>query len=121
MEQPVKVLVTKRDDSPPPAILNTPGDAPNVQIVEMPAWKQVIVRAVRAYLQNVLGYILGAGIGTSVAFAADAVLPVMPARDFLTILLAALSAAIGPTLVTIIQNALELTAGLDTSRPGLRG
>ena len=114
---PVKVVVTKREETPEhPTLIRTPQSEADLQVVPMPWYTQVLIRAARTYLQNVIGYILGAAIGTSVAYAAEAVLPVMPARDFAVVFLASLSVAIGPTVVCVLQNGLEILTKLDATQ-----
>jgi hypothetical protein len=100
-------------------------------------WKLVGVRVLRTYLQVVLGLLGGSAIGAGVASAylaaigqwflverafAAVVSGDMPrAPVFFTILIIALSRAVGPAVICAIWNTAELLGELDKSRPGLRG
>lgn len=122
-----KVLVTAGPDAPPDgSIIITPPGPPNMEAAVMRWWTQMLVRASRSYIQNVLGYLLGAGIGLSAAHAAEVALAsadMRPPDDVMAfgrLLLVAMSAAVGPTFVCVLQNALELLGGIDAKYPKLR-
>lgn len=122
-----KVLVTARPEAPPEgSVIYTPSGSPDMEVKVSRWWVQVLVRASRSYLQNVLGYLLGAGLGLNVAHAAEIALAAADIRPdpdvivFGRLFLTAMGAAVGPTVVCIIQNALELLAEADTKAPKWR-
>lgn len=123
-----KVIVTQRDDTPPiPVVLPTPPGTADIEVVPMRWWTQVLIRTLRSYVQNVLGYLLAAGVGVGAAHAAIAVfaattgIEVPPeTRTFIEVLIAALFSGIGPAVISLIQNALEILVKLDSAFPQFR-
>lgn len=108
MPEDIKVLVTKRDDSPPPMTLATPSSASNVEIVEMEWWKQAMVRATRSMIQSFI----------AVVSSVQAV-NIMDGQALPAFQLALVSAGLA-WVISFLQNTLELTAKWDTSKPGMR-
>lgn len=123
----IKTLLTIRPGITPPTkmVLETPEGLPNVEVVPMSWWAQILVRVTRTYLQSVVGTIttLTAGkavIGATVsAGAADAM--GLAIDQFGGVLLASASLAVMPAVICLITNLIEILTKLDTSRPGLRG
>src|SRR5688500_2615162 len=94
-----KILVTERPDAPDhKAVLETRAGAPDVQVVSMPVWKQVLVRAGRTAVQGFL----------AVATAIQAV-NWMDGTAIATLQLALVGAA-SAFCYSALQNWLELTA-----------
>lgn len=120
-EEKIKILTTERPEGPDhKSTLRTPSGELNVEVVTQSWWAQVLIRVVRTYLQTVVGLLLGAGFGVAAAHAAEVVVPDMPAKGFIVLLLAAMSAAIGPAVVCLIHNAIEILTKLDVTNPELR-
>lgn len=123
----IQVLVTDRDEAPrDKAILKTPEGEPDVQFVRGRWWTQVLVRSARSFLQNFIGYLIGAGFGVGVAEAAEVVaakagVTIPPeVKTWGTLFLSAFFAALSPTIVCMAQNALEILTKVDTTAPKLR-
>jgi hypothetical protein len=77
----------------------------------------VLVRAVRTYLQALVGFLV-------VGFAAGLIPFVdnpIAATDFVHKLGGAASLAVAPAVISILQNAIELLGKLDVHNPRLRG
>jgi hypothetical protein len=74
-------------------------------VIGMPIWKQVLVRGSRTFLQSFLGLLPTA---------------TMYAQDFGMAALTAASLSVGPTVVAVGWNLLELLNRLDETRPELR-
>lgn len=81
---------------------------PTVNIVPLPWWKSLLVRALRASISAFMGF-----QGISAAFGAGAF------NDSSVIL--GLKAAGGAFVWSALQNGAELLAGIDQSKPGFRG
>lgn len=90
----------------------TPGAQPNVQVVAISPFVAVLTRAARTYLQVFLGLLLAAGAGATTNL--------VPVGDFLSVLRVSAMVAIAPSLVSLLQNSIELLAKLDQSAPSLR-
>ena len=121
-EEPLKVIATERADGPVSGTtVVTPAGQPNVTVITMGIWRQVGVRGLRSFLQNFVGYLLGAGIGVGAAHAAESAGIIPPqAMTMFTLLTAAFFASIMPTIVSMLQNALEILTKMDASNPELR-
>lgn len=124
----IKVLVTDREEAPrDKKTIETPSGEANVQFVRSRWWTQVLIRGGRSFLQNFVGYLLGAGVGVGVANAAEVVaakagIAVPPGvATWMTLLTAAFFSALGPTIVCMLQNTLEILTKLDVTAPKLRG
>jgi hypothetical protein len=113
MPEETKTVITARAD------VATDKQQAAVTIVTMPAWKIAFVRCVRVYLQSVLGFLTAGVTGATSAVGAALGAP-MPAMDFWHQLLFALSLAVAPATVSLIQNICELLAKIDASNPTLR-
>ena len=113
-EEFARVMVTARDDAPPDnSVLQTPGDAKNIQVTVQTWYAQMGIRALRTYLQSLVGFLLVvmSGVGEKAG---------LPAQDFLNALLTAGSLSLAPAAIALIQNAIELLARMDSSNPTLR-
>lgn len=126
-EPEIKILTTERPEGPEDkSTLKTPSGEANVEIVTMTWYSQVGIRCLRSYVQNVLGYLLGAGLGVGVAQAAEAIAAEagvsVPADTaaLLKIVMAALFAGIGPTIICFLQNSYEILTKLDVTAPRWR-
>lgn len=82
------------------------------EAVPMPEWQRILVRVLRTYLQCVVGLLLAGGVSDVVG---------VPARDFATLLMNALSVSLAPAVVSLIHNGLEFLASIDETRPQVRG
>ena len=107
-EPEVKTVVTKRED------MTTKKELNEVGVIAMPGWQIVLIRALRVYLQGVLGFLTANTSGLTEAVTG------IPIGDFGNHLLIALSLAIAPATLSLLQNALELLAKLDQTRPTFR-
>ena len=106
---PVKVLVTMRENSPQPGVLTTPGPREaNVQVVEQPMWKRIMVRALRTSAQVFLG-----------SFTSINAVEIVSGQALPKVML--LLVTVGATFIyAAVHNWVELTARWDETRPGLR-
>jgi len=111
-----KILVTDREDAPADkSVLRTPSGEPNVRIVAMSMVSQAGIRALRTFLQSLVGFILAVGTG-----AAGAVGINVPAGDFVALVMSSASLAVAPAAISLIQNAIEILTKLDSSTPQMR-
>lgn len=87
----------------------------SVAIVLMTPVKIVVVRALRVYLQTLVGLLtaLGSGVAASVGVT-------LTAGDFWHLLAACSSIAVAPAVISAITNTVELLARWDASHPELR-
>jgi hypothetical protein len=114
----IPVLVTERDTSPPDkTVVVTPPALPNVLIRTMTPIAQVLVRALRTFLQSLVGFLIVVMAGRTII---DNVGVMIPATDFLAALKIAASLALAPTVISFIQNLVELLARVDESFPKAR-
>ena len=109
MPEETKTLVTERPQMTTEKQLNS------VTIVALAPWKIAGIRALRVYLQTLVGLLLATGTG-----AAAAVGVTMSAGDFGHDLLVCASISIAPAAISLLQNIIELLAKLDATNPGLR-
>ena len=89
---------------------------PNVRAVTfafIQPFQLVAVRVLRTYLQSMLG-LLTAGLAGGAA-------GMIPFTDFQDLFIKSASLAIAPTVVSAIQNILEILAKWDSTKPELRG
>jgi hypothetical protein len=101
-----KTVVTDRADAR--SVLNP-------EIVPMPAWQIALVRTARVYLQSLAGFVTAGATG----FAGAVGVP-LAVGDFSTLLVQAASLAVAPAAMTLLQNAIELLASIDTKNPAFR-
>jgi hypothetical protein len=113
------ILVTERRDTSPPdkTVVVTPPSMPNVLIRTMTPIAQVLVRALRTFLQSLVGFLIVVMAGRTII---DNIGVMIPATDFLDALKIAASLAVAPTVVSFIQNLIELLARVDESFPKAR-
>lgn len=109
MAEEIKTVVTERGPN------KNSMTAADVDIVTMPWWQIILVRAARVYLMSVIGLLGSVGTGAAAASGVQ-----MPVGDFTTLLVACLGASIGPAVVSILTNGAELLAKLDQTKPELR-
>lgn len=109
-----KIMVAEDEDAPANGVVvQTPGPLPNWKVVVVPGFFQAVVRAVRTYLQAVVGLLGGSMTG---------VLPApVPVGDFWAALMFAAGAALLPAMVSLLWNLSELLGQWDKTRPELRG
>lgn len=119
--EPIKVLVTASPKAPKDGeeIATPPGD-PNLEAVVMTWYVQIGVRALRTLVQNFTWHLLAAGIGVGVAEAAMEAFAQttgvqIPTKTRITLdaLAAAFMDSLGPTLISVLHNTLELLGVLD--------
>lgn len=101
MESVAKTVVTGPSDAVPSA----------VEIITMTRLQVVVVRAARVYLQTVLGILTAGGVG-----AVPGVLP----QELHALIVVALKLGAAPVVFTVLQNAIELLAEVDSRYPKLR-
>jgi hypothetical protein len=112
MSEPIQTIVTERRDGiQEDTAARTPGDTPNIVVQPMPWYRIVLIRAGRVYMQSLISFLTVAQVG-----AATGVLPL----EFAMSLQSAALLAIGPAVMSILQNTAELLVRLDESHPQLR-
>jgi len=109
MADETKTVVTERPE------MTTDKELNSVTVISMPPWKIAGVRALRVYIQTLVGLLIATGTG-----AAAAVGVTMSAGDFAHTLLVCGSIAVAPAAISLLQNIAELLAKLDATNPGLR-
>jgi hypothetical protein len=109
MAEETKTLVTERSEMVTERQLNS------VTVVSMPPWKIVLVRAIRVYLQTLVGL-----LGALSSGAAATVGVTLTAGGFYHLFVACASIAVAPAVMSILLNSAELLAKLDASNPALR-
>lgn len=109
MAHEIKTVVTERTN------LLTEKQLDKVEIIPMPWWKIVLVRAGRVYLMSVVGLLGSVGTGAAAASGMQ-----MPVGDFSRLFLACAGASLGPAVISLLTNGAELLAKLDQSHPSLR-
>ena len=104
-------------DDRAPFLVARPGTqtVDEVAIVPMPAWKMVLVRTTRVYLQSLLAFLTAATTGFAGAIGVQ-----MPVGDFWHLFRTSAAFAIAPAAMALLHNALELLARLDERKPSLR-
>lgn len=108
MADEVKTIVTARED------LSTTKQLNAVEIVPMPWWQIVLVRAGRVYIQGLSTFLLSNAAGATTAVTG------MPIGDFGNSLMIAASLAVAPAVGSLLLNIGELLAKLDQSHPTFR-
>lgn len=109
--KPITVTVPASLTGTGPGTLITPVGQPNIIIKVVQPLLLVLVRALRVFLQTLLGLVT-AGLAAPKA---------LPAQDFLHLLLLCSSLALAPAAVCVIQNMIELLTKLDQAYPTLAG
>lgn len=105
----VTTVVTARAET------TTDAQLAKVTVITMPPWKIVLVRAARVYIQTLVATIgafltpLGSVLGVSLS-----------ATDFLHTMLTCAGIAVGPAIMSILMNCLELLKKWDESHPMMR-
>lgn len=115
MSEPV-VVVTTSQALPDTTIVTPPGQ-PDIVVKVMLPITQVLVRAARTYLQSLLGF-LGMLLAAKPALVQLGV--VITVTDFWSIFLLAASMAVAPTMLSLLQNAVEVLTALDQMFPKAR-
>lgn len=109
-------IVTQRGTSPDATVTAvTPSDQPNVTVQPITIAKRITIRAVKTYLQSLVGFLLTAGFTGSVA---PNVAPV-PLQTFTDVALTAAVAALVPAAMSALTNLLILFTRLDESNPSV--
>jgi hypothetical protein len=115
----IRTIVTAREDTTLPSGTTVTSGVPGQTVIlqMMAPWAQVLVRFVRSYLQGLVGFLL-------LALAAKPTLAglgvVIPPGDFLSALEVAAGLALAPSVVSLLQNTIELLGKLDEKFPKLR-
>lgn len=105
----VTTVVTQRRD------VTTARQLKAVEVVSMPWWQIVGVRALRVYLQGLVGFLTANTSGATEAITG------MPMGDFGHQLVMAMSLAVAPAVLSLLMNVTELLARLDQTNPRMRG
>lgn len=99
-------------------VVDRPGPEVPVVVVGIPWWRVILVRGARTYLQTILGLVVVGLVVPAGVVAGD---PRALGASFGSVLVYALVAGLAPLTISLLQNALELLASLDTRAPELRG
>ncbi len=111
----INTVVVRRDQGVEPSVAKTAAAMPDIAVRVMSPVAVVLVRALRVYLQTLVG-LLGTG-----AIASGMVPPdLLPAGDFAHALRVAAGMSLGPAFVCAAQNTIELLGRLDERLPQLR-
>lgn len=86
-------------------------DVAPVQVVTMPAWQMIAIRAARTYIQCLIGFLGATPAATALG---------IPLPQFGNQFVVAASLAVAPTVVAILMNLAEVLTNLDVSQPSLR-
>jgi hypothetical protein len=108
VSQELKTVVTERKET------TTDRQLQNVEVVSMPWWKIVLVRASRVYLQGLIGFLTANTSGATEAVTG------IPMGDFGHQITVAASLAVAPAVLAVLMNVVELLARLDQSHPSMR-
>lgn len=92
-------------------VLQTASGLPNFVVKGVQPLVMILVRAVRVFLQTLIGLVT-TGLASPTA---------LPAKDFAHLLLLCASLSLAPAVICIIQNAIELLGKIDQSHPTLAG
>lgn len=116
--EPTPVLITERETSPSnDTVVRTPSGLPDVLIKTMTPIAQVLVRAARTFLQSLVGFLF---VVVAARPLAENLGVMIPAPDFLDALKIAAGFAVAPTVISFLQNLIELLARVDESFPKAR-
>ena len=91
--------------------LVTPAGLPNIEVRVVRPIKIILVRAVRVFLQTLLGLVTAGLTKPSM----------LGAKDFFHLLIMCARLSLAPAVVCIIQNIIELMAEFDQTHPTLAG
>lgn len=109
-------VVIAKSDALNDQVALTPGTLPDLAITVLTPLRSLVVRTVRAYLQFLSGMLTLAGLG-----AVGALPKVLIPSDFWQAVITCAYAALCPTFLCFLQNAIELAAKWDETNPNLRG
>jgi hypothetical protein len=110
----VETVVTAREQGINENMMaRTTGDIPNVLVKALSPLRIMATRAARVYLQSLVGML---GLVMSGFAEGSLITP----EDFGGKLMMAAGFALAPSVMTLVQNAAELFARLDETRPELR-
>jgi hypothetical protein len=109
MAEVTSTIVTARAD------METDHQLSKVVVVLMTPLRIIATRALRVYLQTLIGLLSAFGLGV----AADVGVTMAPGT-FWTTLVACMGLSIAPAVMSILQNTLELLAKADATMPQLR-
>jgi hypothetical protein len=109
MADEIKTVVTAREE------VSTKAELKAVEIVALPWWQIVGVRAARVYLQGLIGFLTSNATGATTAVTG------IPVGDFGNQIVIAASLAVAPAVLSLMMNVVELLAKLDQRAPQLRG
>jgi hypothetical protein len=94
----------------------TDHQAAGVSVVLMAPWQIILVRALRVYLQTLVGLLTALGTGAAATVGVS-----LSVGDFWHLLLASASIAVAPSVMSVLLNTIELLAKIDATNPQLRG
>lgn len=117
--EPPKTVVVRREENnllpPEAAASGAIADGGAVAVIQLPWWQMIGVRALRVYLQSLLGFLTAATTGLAQQFGVQT-----PVGDFGHLFLSCAGLALAPAAFSLLQNSIELLTKLDTSKPQLR-
>lgn len=105
---PTIMTVSALSAMPTTAGLVQPGDHP-IEVRVIQPIRIILIRATRVYLQTLLGLVV-AGMAAPTA---------LPAKDFLHLVLLCMSLSVASSVVSLLQNSVELFNKLDQKYPSL--
>ena len=108
---PIVVTVAASTMGTGPGTIETPAGHANIVVKVVQPLTILAVRALRVFLQTLLGLVT-AGLVTPTA---------LPTKDFVHLLALCASLSLAPAVVCIIQNMIELLARFDQKNPTLAG
>jgi hypothetical protein len=111
-----RTIITAREERPTDTAVSTP-TGHNVILEAMAPWAQVLVRFVRSFLQGLVAFLL---LGLAAKPTMEGLGVVVPPGDFIEALKVAAGLALAPSVISLIQNAIELLARVDERFPKLR-
>lgn len=114
MTDRIRTVITRREDGidREKAVARTAAAGePDVTVIAMAPWRMVGIRALRVYLQTVIGLLTAGGVGLD-----QGILP----NEFSDLILTAVKLALAPAVMSALTNTAELLTKLDVTHPQLR-
>lgn len=111
----VSTVITERDVPGPDenVLARTKASEPNIDVITLPWWQMIVIRASRVYLQSMLGFLTASATGIADAIG-------VPLGQFGNIFVTSASLAVAPAAISLIQNTVEILTKLDITNPQLR-
>ena len=116
-----KVVMTERVGAPVNKSLLKAEGEPDIEVITMPLWKQVAVRAARTFIQSFIGFVatLSSGLAQGAANTVGAAL-VLPPGETLAMYYLAVLLSIPPVIFSLAHNTAEILARWDVTVPQIR-